>query len=311
MSAKGWHPVTRSDPCEICGGTDNCTRSKDRNFIWCGRVSEGSIRQNKGGQFLHRHSYRPEAIDWLRSNPQTACVVKSQSHTDQVKSSIDWEKRAHDAYTHLNAGLMRSELSKALGVGIEALEQLGVGWLGKARGWSVPERDASGKVIGINRRLLDGKKRREQGSQSGLTFDPKRWLECEDNSDIYLIEGASDTAAMMTMKLSAVGRPSNLAGVQLLGELLKDVPNHRRIVVVGERDRKPHGDLQPATRSKHNPNCEKCAVCWPGWFGAIRTAEKLALNLNRTVWWTLPPEGSKDLREWLLARRDGNAGRLS
>jgi hypothetical protein len=46
----GW---TIAAPCPRCGRNDNCKLSADGAKLWCGRVSEGSIRENAGGQYLH------------------------------------------------------------------------------------------------------------------------------------------------------------------------------------------------------------------------------------------------------------------
>jgi len=301
----GWTPVTRRDPCPICGGPDNCTRSTDGRYAYCGRISEGSTKQNNGGQWLHVLDDSHSPVDWLRANPRPPGLVNASSPKEQP--SRDWGQVSRSAFHSPNADLARRELATTLCVSVESLERLGIGYSGRVLGWTVPERDASGQVIGINRRLPDGSKRRDKGSRSGLTFDPVRWMD-PDADTIYLVEGCSDVAAMLTMGFCAVGRPSNLGGVELLGELLKSVPTDRRIAVIGERDRKPHHSLAPATRSKHKPDCPHCSTCWPGWFGATRTAEQLASILGREVAWTLPPEGFKDVREWLRAEEKAKDG---
>jgi hypothetical protein len=84
----------------------------------------------------------------------------------------------------------------------------------------------------------------------------------------------------MSIGLAVVGRPSNLAGVGLLIDLLFDIPAHREIVVVAERDKKDDGN-------------------WPGRDGAISVATQLAEALDRPIPWALPPDDSKDARAWL------------
>ena len=49
----GWQRVSKSEPCPVCNGPDNCSVSSDRNAVWCGRQDAGSLRQNAGGQWLH------------------------------------------------------------------------------------------------------------------------------------------------------------------------------------------------------------------------------------------------------------------
>ena len=90
-----------------------------------------------------------------------------------------------------------------------------------------------------------------------------------DDGPILLVEGGSDTAALMDMGLAVIGRPGNIVPkklfpelVKLLAELLAD--NEREIIVIGENDEKPDGR-------------------WPGREGAISTATRLAEALDRTV----------------------------
>ena len=54
MVSRDWVRVSRERPCPICGKADNCSTSRDSSAVWCGRVSDGSIQSNAGGQFLHR-----------------------------------------------------------------------------------------------------------------------------------------------------------------------------------------------------------------------------------------------------------------
>lgn len=152
--------------------------------------------------------------------------------------------------------------------------------IGGVNQWTFPERDASGRVKGIStRHRTDGTKRAISGSKRGLTYADD-WHDSQ--GPVYLVEGGSDTAACMTMGLSAMGRPSNLGGVDDLAELLRPHED-REIVVLGERDFKADTNR------------------WPGRDGAISIAKQLAEQLNRSIGWALPPEGFKDVREYLNA----------
>lgn len=57
----------------------------------------------------------------------------------------------------------------------------------------------------------------------------------------------------------------------------------RRVLVAGERDQKDGG-------------------AWPGRDGARKVAAHLAADWEEKVEWTLPPEGTKDARAWLMTR---------
>jgi hypothetical protein len=274
-------------------------------------VEQGSVRQNAGGQFLHQLRDRDAARDRDGSPPwprRSDHKPKSEpkwptAKTDEEKGTSspprNWEITALVAFDNPPAEEKRQELAKSLGVDVEALRRLGVGWTHR-HGWTVPERDATGKVIGINDRRANGAKKRRAGGAMGLTFDPQSWMtSATEPGFVFLVEGASDTAAMMSMGLSVVGRPSNTGGVELLAMLLRSVPKESRIVVVGERDRKPNESLSPSVRKWHKPTCQGCSQCWPGKFGAITTATQLATLLERPIAWVFPPDDAKDTRAWL------------
>lgn len=95
---------------------------------------------------------------------------------------------------------------------------------------------------------------------------------------VLIVEGASDTAACLTLGLSAVGRASNRSATHL-AELLAG----RKVLVVGENDKKPDGS-------------------WPGRDGAVAVANSLVKSWGKSVSWALPPECAKDIRDWLSQR---------
>jgi hypothetical protein len=274
-----WKRASQAEPCPICGKPDNCEVSVDGGVVWCGRVSEGSVRENKGGQFLH----------WLKPPGQ----IGFHPHLSNAAAKPSRPKRPRDWTASLKFFARAAEparliLASELGVSVEALLRLGIGWHPDCRFWTIPERDGAGRVIGISSRTQDGEKKRLYRSNAGLTYaadwDTK-------SGPILLVEGASDTAALMTIGLSVVGRPSNRAGVHLLVDLLSNLPLDREIVVIGERDEKLDGR-------------------WPGRTGAIATATGLAEGLKRPIGWALPPDGAKDSRDWLQKVRNLSEDRM-
>ncbi|MGA2583181.1 MAG: phage/plasmid primase, P4 family [Tepidisphaeraceae bacterium] len=93
---------------------------------------------------------------------------------------------------------------------------------------------------------------------------------------VVVVEGYTDVAAAHDLGLVAVGRPSNLAGLQMLGKLLRG----RDVWILGENDRKADGD-------------------WPGKKGMEAAFATLMLSA-KSVRMALPPEQFKDLREWKI-----------
>ena len=210
--------------------------------------------------------------------------LTTQQCLEILASSRQGDERRHQA-----------KLAEQLRVSAEVLEQLGIGWRwgDVDRGkdlhdgdWIYPMRDGSGQVVGVHRRLAkpfmkDGKpvsKLMVQGSKLGLVYSPEHWS--QGIGPILCPEGMSDTAALMTMGLGAVGRPSDRAGADDLAQLL--AATDRPILVVGENDMKPDGR-------------------WPGREGAIATAAKVAEGLQRDVMWAMVPEPAKDAREWMAS----------
>jgi hypothetical protein len=172
-------------------------------------------------------------------------------------------------------------LAGMLGVHPDALRRLDLGYVPESESepehWLFPERDGNATVMGLLRRYANKKKKRMTGSQCGLLFDP-----AEAIADMLLIvEGPSDVAAAMTMGICAVGRPNNMGGAELLATFNRQrVTEGVFVVVLGENDRKPSG-------------------LWPGREGALHVAGHMARLLGKRMAWAMPPEGVKDLREWM------------
>lgn len=294
MPKDNWKRVSRQHRCPICGGPDNCSVTVDGGAVLCGRTEAGSIKQNAGGQFLHilRDSNRPHDRFAHHEHPSH----RRQREAAPSSARVDFESIARQSFSRADAPLRRQELATSLGVAATALERLLVGpWgLKLSLHWLFPERDGKGHVIGLNRRYQDGRKVAWSGSQRGLLYCDQ-WQEIE--GPVFLVEGPSDTAALLSLGLCAVGRPNNLGGVEYLIELLADLPNKRDVIVLGENDRKLHEALSDNAKQRHKPDCEGCSVCWPGQFGAKQTATKLAEQLYRNIEVMFPPEGSKDVRE--------------
>lgn len=225
--------------------------------------------------------------------------VKVRVETKKPKRAYDWSARCLSLFAAKSAARVRIEVAEELGVSIEALEllEVGAGWdhIGPFSSW--PARDVRWKPIGIVRRYADGKKLTETGgSNSGLFFRQQWW---KDRGPVFLPEGGSDVAALLTMGLCAIGRPSNIGGIEKLIGLLSG-KGSRPIIVLGERDEKPEKRGQPKTKRSCPSWCVGCAHCFPGKYGAVKTADALSAALKREVYWRLIDD-AKDVRSWLNA----------
>lgn len=293
MARNGWCRATRQTRCPVCDGPDNCSISDGGGFVWCGRVEQGSVRQNAGGQFLHILQSENQSRDY--EHPSHRRNRKEKENRDfSPYPKTDWTELMKAATDRPDITEKRDELANQFGVSRESLDRLKVGWNDKNSAWLIPERDAAGNVIGVVRRYRNGKKRQWPGGRRGLTL-ANDWQ--SDPGPVLLVEGASDTATLLSAGICAIGRPSNCGGVALLVELLYCLPPDRRIVVVGENDRKQHDELKPSVRSRHSQECEACSLCWPGHFGAFSTAQQVSEKLQRPVEVMFPPPDSKDVRE--------------
>ena len=225
----------------------------------------------------------------------------------------DWSAAAQHAFERSEATWMRDEVAKSLGVSVEALERLRVGYgFDDYRSLSYstwPETRPGGKVLGIIRRYSvpvsesGGNKLTMPGSKHAL-YLPREWWRGE--GPVLVVEGGSDTAALVTLGLSAIGRPSNIGGVNMLIGAISDC--ERPIIIVGERDRKPE---RVGTVKQCRADCDGCNWCWPGRYGARMTAERLQKALpSARVIWRMPPAGAKDVREWLCNTPMASAAKL-
>lgn len=260
-----WHRVTRAEPCIVCSRTDWCGRADD-GLLLCMRSAEAPIgyrlvRTNPDGGNL----FAP--VDGARPAP-----TPPRRTPPKPQLCIDWGKVHREARARVHPGELDDFAGVELGLPGEPIDALEVGVADEAgSGWLFPERDGRGNIIGLVRRTPAGEKLALRGSRRGLTYAHP----LADRDPVLVIEGQSDTAAAMTAGFTAVGRPSNSGGADLLADLL----HGREVIVCGENDRKPDGR-------------------WPGREGAESIAKRLR-GVCKTVRVAYPPEPIKDLRGWL------------
>jgi hypothetical protein len=185
----------------------------------------------------------------------------------------DWAARCR-TYQAACAKADRARLARELGVHPRSLRDLGLGYCAADDAFTFPERDSGGAVVGILRRFRDGTKKLLAGGRRGLAY-PDDWHAY--TGPVFVPEGATDTAALLSRGLAAVGRPNCTGGVRDLAALFADCD--RPIVILGDNDARDGR--------------------WPGKAGAEATARHLADLLGRRVGWAMPPEGYKDVREYV------------
>lgn len=277
MGARQWTPTSKSNPCPICQKPDWC--SIGERFVHCMRAE--SDKPCKSGGWLHR---RDGDMTQQATLPPVVRVKRTDAELDAI-----WKPRVRSWCEGHASEVCR--LSAQLGVSLASLLELNTGWDGRA--WTMPERNADGLIVGINRRFEDGSKRCAKGSRRGLTYNDG-WADAP--GPVLLVEGASDVATAITMGLAAIGRPSNTGGVAMLAKLLARHPN-RKEIVIGERDGKTQASIEAKGGLPHDPHCRGCNRCRPGVFGMRELTKRLGTRASGH----LLPAGAKDLRSWWRA----------
>jgi hypothetical protein len=301
------------EECPICGHRDWCGRRED-GLVLCrrpptprevpGLTFKGMAKDGTTGMYVEfgRGFARPQTVR-PAGNAEGAEGARVDARPREVPAPsagscsgdrVEPQWLTED-YPRLVASLTderRAVLATALGLPASALDSIHVGWWSERRWWNLetqqhegepgcwtfPEYDAHDRVIGLGLRWPAGRKGQLAGGRRGLIL-PTGWRELPD--PVLIVEGPSDVLAGRAIGLNVIGRPSNSGGA----ELLPQVCRHRRVIVLGENDR-------------------KLDRRWPGKEGA----EAVAGRLSEAWGWPVPvayaPEAQKDLRAWVVAQLD-------
>ena len=211
-----WPKFTKQNPCPACQRWDWTCRMGDKLFI-CMRAS--SNRPAKDGGWYHSIGDKPK--------PYLPVRKSAPRLIDADKIIAKSEKHELEA------------LAIELGVSLDSLNALEVGWNSEHQAWAVPMRDGANKIIGIHLRKDDGSKLAIKGSQNGLFIAQKDLVGIP-----FIVEGMSNTAALLDMGFWACGRPSCNTGGEQLKSLLKAIGAFRA-VLVSDNDpmkNKPNGE---------------------------------------------------------------------
>lgn len=246
-------------------------------------VENGQPQVNGNGQVHNKHRTRPPKVRKGRGEAAGAPKVRLR-RLDSVPLLLQTtdrpgSKRILYGENEVNRRMIKDEslehLAAELCVSPESLKRLGVGHDGTD--YTFPEFDGEGYIIGIHKRKRDGSKSMVAGSARGLAVPSG--LRLNETDTLYIVEGHTDTAAGITMELKCIGRPG--CKLSYLPELLRDVPEKCKIVMVGENDG---------------------ADGEGGWFSAQELAQELADELGRAIHVARVPDGNKDTREYLIER---------
>ena len=264
-----WQRVNKNDVCAVCQHGDWCLISEDGSAAICPRVPEGSIRYIENSGYLHI----------LRKSDDTWRYRRTITIKEPDSPALDFEQLSQ-RYEAAITPVTRRELADRLGVTTESFRRLRVGWDGDS--WTLPMFDADGVMIGIQRRFPNGFKCCVGKSRSGLFIATG----LDPFGPLWVCEGASDTAAALTLDLDAIGRPSCSTGAAMVAKFAR---GRLEIVIVGDNDtagRKGAADLAeslalyyPCVRVVFPPG--KCKDL-RGWYRAGLTREELLFQVEQT-----------------------------
>ncbi|MBN2293854.1 MAG: hypothetical protein JXM70_15605 [Pirellulales bacterium] len=199
-------------------------------------------------------------------------------YTPMPKQRLARFAEIHARYLSLTKGTWLAHLADSLGVTLHSLKRLDAAWAGCHGAWSFPMRDAEGDVTGLRLRNNEGDKWCVSGSKQGLFYDPRRAL----HDPVLIPEGPTDTAALLDLGFSAVGRPSCRGGGPQLMQMLAG----RSVVIVSDRD---EAHFRPDE-----------SVYYPGQEGAADLARQM-VGVCSSVKVIQPPKPYKDARQWIIS----------
>jgi len=254
--------VSAGRPCPICGKPDWCLVVPDGSAALCQRIKDGSVKKCGDAGYLHILDDRHNRHDGHKggARPRHTLTVAHE----QRGQMRDFEQTCVRYQSQL-ADEKLHVLARSLGVSRESLRRLRVGWDGQAH--TFPMCDVCGTVIGIRRRFPSGRKASTKGSRTGL-FIPTG---LSGKDPLLICEGPSDTAAALDLGFDAIGRPNCSSLVKVTAQAVR---GRDEIVVIADND-------------------------VVGRTGAGRLAAALAMHC-RCVRVVTPPDGVKDLRQWVI-----------
>ena len=228
--------VNKANPCPACGKDSWCLY--DENSVLCMRNSAGRLHLLKSGEQGWWHDLKEKPKEW-RPPVRQPEPPKIDADAIMIRLRTGTKLAWLDQY------------ADELGVTSKSISDLGAAWSPSHRAWAWPMSDEFEKTIGIRLRYEDGSKKAVLGSKSGL-FVPN-WV---GTGMLFLPEGPTDTAALLSIGVSAVGRPSCSGGAAQLKAFIHR-KKIRQCVIVADNDcdrENRRQNLQSWIRRCHRPS---------------------------------------------------------
>lgn len=238
--------VSKKEPCPACGKESWCLIGETEAL--CMRVSSERPYTMKNGDIGYFHTINGAV---RREIPRIK--RKEAPALDCVALMNRWNN---------GEGCKFRNLAESLGVTIQSLVDMRVRYAPEYQAWAFPMREgSSGKIVGIRLRSESGKKWSVTGSRQGI-FLPYR----EPLRRVWLCEGPTDTAALLSLGMYAIGRPSCSGGMNDVKQAVHRLGCHEAIILADNDDDKftPKGlKFNPGidgAKSLARNICIKCCI---------------------------------------------------
>lgn len=213
-----WTRVSKKNRCPICNHDSWCLMAD--KVVLCMRESSSTQKVLKTGEtgYLHR----------LEGNHP----IPPHKATTRPERKIDWDELL-ESWPHKHG-----ELAEQLGLPASAFMAMGTRWATPHRAWAFPMTDGCCKTVGIRLRSPSGQKWSVTGSHTGVFLPMQMWGHGYRGVDyLWIVEGATDTAAAVSLGLTVIGRPSCSGGLEYIRMLVNRIRLFLwRIVIVADRD---------------------------------------------------------------------------
>jgi len=266
MNGTEWQRVSKRRLCPVCERPDWCLYAGPDDAptaVLCART-ESAKRCGDAGWLHVLRDDGPAWPPWRRTITRAVKMMTDAQPNGSDKLAAEAAAAVVWCDKHANS---LQQFATTLGLSAESLRRLSVGRLPRRQAWAFPMKSADGTLVGIRLRLSSGRKLSVKGGREGL-FLPEG---LQSGGRLLVCEGPTDTAALLDLGFSAVGRPSCSGGANHLIALAKQL-RPDEIVIVADGD-------------------------GPGQRGAETLADKLAAYVP-AVRIVTPPAGVKDAREW-------------
>ena len=254
-----WKRCSSMHRCPICDANQWCSYTADGGVACCTKIQ----------------SDRPSNTGWIHVLDRDKCAspIVTRQPDRSLHHNLFLERMLLEWWDDTSAKMVAS-LARLLGVTEESLVEIGAAYCRERNAWAFPMYRWPHKIVGIRFRSVNGRKFAEPLSKEGLFLGDQ-----VTSSGVVVVEGPTDTAAMIDLGFNVIGRPSNIGREDLVIEAVRECgANH--VAIFSDNDA-PGSKAQSFTR-----------------LGVDRLASGIREKVGITVVDVTPPADIKDIRAW-------------